>query len=369
MTKERKKGRQSRRTHASGGRTEAKYGRKEVQEWYQEEEDYSDQDLCTSYTRYSPRTMYSDGTFSCPNGIYRFKRLPDGGLTMVRDGKQHKDLVAVKQEALGPVRSKEVPKGVGTKTGRCATKMDIVKKLLGGRLEELYIQGLERRRKFEDAKAIGPNIKNAWKKRADDRKRWEVARCTVERRLRNREDPHVKMQAMIRVLDVTAHAGELVRKLQRDQKGTVTDKQAGKVRAVTAECESVESVLKLETRVKTKNEIETITKQKMSISLPCLLSPVPSDYSGHEVLFSFARRNPWLVPPWLSFPSQPSERVHLRSHLLVDLCPWIIPPWVVLILSVSPPWLVPPVPNGSVLSSSLNFLLLQPWFVPPWIAT
>ena len=71
--------------------------------------------------------------------------------------------------------------------------------------------------------------------------------------------------------------------------------------------------------------------------------------------------------PSVQFTSVPPTRAHLSSHLLLDRCPWIIPPWIATILSTTPPWLVPPVPNLMFLHSKLSFLLQQPWFIPPWL--
>ena len=65
----------------------------------------------------------------------------------------------------------------------------------------------------------------------------------------------------------------------------------------------------------------------------------------------------------------PPDCACISSHLFLDHCPWLIPPWLARILSASPSWLVPPVPNVTVLLLCLTFLQQQPWMIPPWVCS
>ena len=78
----------------------------------------------------------------------------------------------------------------------------------------------------------------------------------------------------------------------------------------------------------------------------------------------YLRRQEHPALPSKLLSTLPLGGVHSGFHLFLDLWPWIIPPWIIMILSVCPPWLIPPVPNKTVLLLSFAFLQQQPWIVP-----
>lgn len=139
---------------------------------------------------------------------------------------------------------------------------------------------------------------------------------------------------------------------------------------------------KTQPKTQTKTQKHTTLSRLRSEARPPTC-PLETAARNHPSSFLSLDRSPWLIPPWRTdfslhhntscltqYPRRlPPDRACMSSHLshlFLDHRPWPIPTWLAKILSTSPPWLVPPVPNVTVLLLSLAFLQQQPWMIPPW---
>ena len=128
-------------------------------------------------------------------------------------------------------------------------------------------------------------------------------------------------------------------------------------------------------------QIHTTSRSHPCTRVPPPIVPLePAAYNHQSSLLSLDR-SPWLIPPWctdfsvnLNLPCRiqlsfrlPLDRTCFSSQRFLDRVPWLIPPWLARIFSVSPPWLVPPVPDVTVLLLCLSFLQQRPWMIPPWV--
>ena len=139
-----------------------------------------------------------------------------------------------------------------------------------------------------------------------------------------------------------------------------------------------------QTKTQLKQQLHTTSLSRLRAEAPPPTCPLDTAASNNPSSFWSLEFRPWLIPPWRTdfsltlHPSclnqhprrLPPDRAHISSHLshlLLDRLSWLIPPWLAKILSASPPWLVPPVPNVMILLLCLAFLQQQPWMIPPWV--